>query len=357
MSVRNLKIAYESRDARLVAVNGINLNISEEEFVAVIGESGCGKSTLALSIIGLLPQRSAHVLDGSIVYKGKDLFALDSDEMRSYRGTEIAMIFQEPLTHLNPVIRIGEQVAEAIVIREARTESGRYTQTSMSKDEVDVVQRVYRLGKIHLSRFPRPKRSLHPLLRMKTIEALRLVRIPDPEEFLNRYPFELSGGMCQRVMLAMAFSQRPKLLLADEPTTALDVTTQAHILKLMKELISTIHTSILLITHDLAVASQVADRVVVMYAGEFVEDADAYSLFSEPLHPYTMALLSCIPSGSRDEKTLIPIPGSVPDLMNPPKGCRYASRCPFAMDSCKTKEPTLIEIKPGHQVACFLYVK
>jgi len=189
------------------------------------------------------------------------------------------------------------------------------------------------------------------------LDALRRVRIADPEQVMDRYPFELSGGMRQRVMIAMALSQKPALLIADEPTTALDVTTQAQVLKLMKELMNEVNTSILLITHDLSVASQVADRVVVMYAGDIVEDSDVYSLFEAPLHPYSKGLLSCIPSGSKDKARLKPIPGTVPDLANLPKGCKYASRCPSAMSICQENNPKLVEIKPNHRVACYLYAQ
>ena len=199
------------------------------------------------------------------------------------------------------------------------------------------------------------RRKLTKELKTEAMNALKLVRIADPEQVLERYPFELSGGMRQRVMIAMALSQRPAILVADEPTTALDVTTQAQVLKLMKELITEVNTSIVLITHDLAVASQVADRVVVMYAGDVVEDAGVFDLFSKPLHPYTEGLLSCIPSGSKDDTDLKPIAGSVPDLVNPPIGCRYADRCPSVMEICRTRPPKLIEVSPGHRVSCFLY--
>jgi oligopeptide/dipeptide ABC transporter ATP-binding protein len=351
ITIKGLTIAYAFRQSKLIAVNGIDLDISEREFLAVVGESGCGKSTLALSMIGLLPKAVATITGGSIVYKGTDLVKLDNKELRKYRGTEIAMIFQEPLTSLNPVYRIGEQMAEAILIRESRTEADAEVVNASS----EVMQKVHRVDEVKVSRVPRPKKRISPDLKKEAVEALKLVRIPDPEQVLERYPFELSGGMRQRVMIAMALSQRPKLLVADEPTTALDVTTQAQVLKLMKELMSEVNTSILLITHDLAVASQVADRVVVMYAAEVVEDADVFALFSEPLHPYTKGLLSCIPTGSKDDTKLMPIPGSVPDLVNPPVGCRYAPRCPYVMDVCRTREPPLVEVKPKHKVACFLY--
>jgi oligopeptide/dipeptide ABC transporter ATP-binding protein len=351
ITIKGLTISYAFRQSKLIAVNAVDLDIGEREFLAVVGESGCGKSTLALSMIGLLPKAVATITGGSIVYKGTDLVKLDNKELRKYRGTEIAMIFQEPLTSLNPVYRIGEQMAEAIVIRESRTQADEEVVNASS----EVMQKVHRADEVQVSRIPRPKKRISPDLKKEAVEALKLVRIPDPEQVLERYPFELSGGMRQRVMIAMALSQRPKLLVADEPTTALDVTTQAQVLKLMKELMSEVNTSILLITHDLAVASQVADRVVVMYAAEVVEDADVFALFSEPLHPYTKGLLSCIPTGSKDDTKLMPIPGSVPDLVNPPVGCRYAARCPYVMDVCRTREPPLIEVKPKHKVACFLY--
>ena len=313
-----------------------------------MGESGCGKSTLALSMIGLLPTPPARILEGSIVYKTVDLTKLDKKHLRNYRGTEIAMIFQEPLTSLNPVHKVGDQIAEAILIRDSRS-AGENDRNS------EIMQKVYRTDAPTSRSLRTGRRRLTATLKNEASEALKLVRVADPEQVLERYPFELSGGMRQRVMIAMALSQKPAILVADEPTTALDVTTQAQVLKLMKELITEVNTSIVLITHDLAVASQVADRVVVMYAGDIVEDAGVFDLFSKPLHPYTKGLLSCIPTGSKDDTDLKPIPGSVPDLVHPPTGCRYADRCPSVMDICKSKPPKLIEISPGHRVSCFLY--
>ena len=348
LKIDDLKIAYDFREWKLVALNGVDLDIGEREFLAVVGESGCGKSTLALSMIGLLPMPPARVLDGSIVYKGTDLVKLDPKKLRNYRGTEIAMIFQEPLTSLNPVHKVGDQLAEAILIRESR-------RMGVEMPETEVMQKVYRTDSPTTQPRMRIRRRLTQELRKEATEALRLVRIADPEQVLERYPFELSGGMRQRVMIAMALAQRPAVLVADEPTTALDVTTQAQVLKLMKELITEVNTSILLITHDLAVASQVADRIVVMYAGDVVEDSGVYDLFSKPLHPYTKGLLSCIPSGSKDETNLMPIPGSVPSLVSPPTGCRFADRCSYVMERCRNSPPKLVEVNPGHKVSCYLY--
>ena len=351
LSIKNLTISYETKSGRLLAVDRTNLDVGKNTFIAVVGESGCGKSTLALSIIGLLSTPPAKVNSGIMEYKSIDLLTLDEKQRRGYRGTEIAMIFQEPLTSLNPVYRVGDQIAEAVMVREVRKGTD-----SNSGIDTDVMQKTYSTKAAYLpSRIPKLRRGLTKLLRNEIIQALKLVRIADAEQVIDRYPFELSGGMRQRIMIAMALAEKPALLVADEPTTALDVTTQAQVLKLMKELMDEVHTSILLITHDFAVASQVADRIVVMYAGDIVEDANVYDLFSEPLHPYSQGLLACIPSGSKDKGALKAIPGTVPDLRNPPIGCKFASRCPHVMKVCYDKSPPLIETKSNHRVACFLY--
>ncbi len=351
LTISDLSIVYQSKKARLLALDKTNIEIAKNTFVAIVGESGCGKSTLALAIIGLLAIPPAKVEEGAIEYKSVNLVTLKENERRQYRGTEIAMIFQEPLTSLNPVYKVGDQIAEAIAVREER-KGGRNVDP-----ESEVMQKTYKVSTPTLpSKLPRFRRGgLVKLLREEVLDALKRVRIADPEQVIDRYPFELSGGMRQRVMIAMALAQKPALLIADEPTTALDVTTQAQVLKLMKVLMDEVNTSILLITHDLAVASQVADRVVVMYAGDVVEDAGVYDLFSEPLHPYSKGLLSCIPSGSKDKNRLQPIPGSVPNLAIEQVGCKYASRCPNVMAICSTKRPRLIETKTGHRVRCFLY--
>jgi peptide/nickel transport system ATP-binding protein len=351
LSVSDLSIVYEQKKSTALVLDNINLDLDKNTFVAIVGESGCGKSTLALSIIGLLSIPPAKITGGKIQYKNTNLTALKANARRQYRGTEIAMIFQEPLTSLNPVYKVGDQIAEAIVIREQR-------KGNQSEDlHSDVMQKTYKVNETEFpSRLPRRRGSgLRKLLETEVIDALKRVRIADPEQVIERYPFELSGGMRQRVMIAMALSQKPALLIADEPTTALDVTTQAQVLKLMKTLMDEVNTSILLITHDLAVASQVADRIIVMYAGEIVEDANVYDLFKEPLHPYSKGLLACIPSSSKDKERLKPIPGFVPSLSNLPVGCKYASRCPNVMDICRKKKPELVEARPGHKVACYLY--
>ena len=310
------------------AVDSVSISIGPRRLVAVVGESGSGKSTLGLAIIGLLPIPPAKQTAGTVVYKGVNLSELDPERMRGYRGTEIAMIFQEPITSLNPVYKIGTQIEEAIAIRDRRNS-----------------------GKTSNFQHGSGTRDRHK----EVIASLKMVRIPDSESVADRYPFELSGGMRQRVMIAMALAQKPSLMIADEPTTALDVTTQAEVLKLMHNLMDEVDTSILLITHDLAVASQVADRVAVMYGGQIVEEAEVNELFTQPLHPYTNGLLSCIPMGSKKKAKLKPIQGNVLDLRETYNYCKFASRCPHAMDKCWKAKPALHASTAEHRVACYLY--
>jgi oligopeptide/dipeptide ABC transporter ATP-binding protein len=337
LELDGVTVEYRTRDKRAVAVDDVSLRIPENRLTVIVGESGCGKSTLALAIIGLLSFKG-KVTAGKIRYRGTDLTQLNEDQRRDFRGTEIAMIFQEPLTSLNPVYKIGDQISEAITVRRKR-----------EKGDADAPVLPSAAGQ------PSKGRSLHTDIRREALEALSLVRMPDPQDVMGRYPFELSGGMRQRAMIAMALSEKPALLIADEPTTALDVTTQAQVLKLMRNLMKSVNASILLITHDLAVASQVADVVGVMYAGDLVEEADVDGLFSDPLHPYTRGLLSCIPSASKDDAELKPIPGQLPDNTSALNACKFVPRCPYAMDACSKKRPRLVEKKPGHRVACFLY--
>jgi len=348
LRVENLSVCYESRGGRVTALDKVNVDIRSNELLAVVGESGCGKSTLALAIIGLLPNPPARVLNGEIEFKGTNLVQLQPARMREYRGTQIAMIFQEPLSSLNPVYKVGDQIAEAIIVKKSR-EDGHAVET-------EFMQKTHKVTlPSKVPKRPRSGKRISAELKQEIIASLKLVRIPDPEQVIDRYPFELSGGMRQRIMIAMALSQEPALLVADEPTTALDVTTQAQVLKLMRELMEKVKTSILLITHDLAVACQVADRVAVMYAGDVVEAANVFELFSKPLHPYTEGLLSCLPTGSKHKVDLRPIPGSVPDLRSPLVACKYASRCPHVMKKCTEKKPDLIEIREKHEVACYLH--
>jgi len=338
LEISDLSICYSSKRGEVHALDNVSLSIEPKQLVAIVGESGCGKTTLGLAVIGLLPMPPARHLNGGVVLKGTNLMDLGESEFRTYRGTEIAMIFQEPMTSLNPVFKIGNQIDEALVIRDSRVNDNRTVQHKSGMT----------LEKTNQKSAGRTER------REEIITALKMVRISDPEHVATRYPFELSGGMRQRVMIAMALAQRPSLLIADEPTTALDVTTQAQVLKLMRNLMQEVDTSIMLITHDLAVASQVADRIAVMYGGQIVEEADALDLFAEPLHPYTQGLLACIPSGSKAKK-LQPIHGSAIDLRSLPKGCRFAARCPHVMDKCHLKNPELLTKKNSHKVACFLY--
>lgn len=316
------------------AVDNVSMSIRPHELVATVGESGCGKTTLGLSIIGLLPIPPAKYVAGKVDFDGKNLLDLAPDEMRLYRGTEIAMIFQEPMTSLNPVFKIGNQIQEAIKLRDSRGKGNEISKRNM---------------------FVSSSRKGANDKKKQIIDVLNLVRIPDPERVVDRYPFELSGGMRQRVMIGMALAQKPSLLIADEPTTALDVTTQAQVLKLMRGLMEEVDTSILLITHDLAVASQVADRIAVMYAGQIVEDGEVLDLFSHPLHPYTQGLLACIPSGSKEGMKLKPIQGSAPDLRSIPKACKFAPRCPYVMKRCVATKPELTVEEGSHRVACYLH--
>ncbi|MGP8070004.1 MAG: ABC transporter ATP-binding protein [Candidatus Bathyarchaeia archaeon] len=324
LEIEGLHISYESLGGDVRALEDVALQIEPGEFVAVVGESGSGKSTLALSIIGLLPSRARG--RGKILYKGVNLTELSKKEWVKYRGLEIGMIFQEPMTSLNPIEKVARQLSETIEGSSRLPATGHGDQ-------------------------PKGKDAT----REEALRWLRMVRISDPESAAERYPFQLSGGMMQRVMIAMALSLGPSLLLADEPTTALDVTTQAQILKLMKSLIDELNTSILLITHDLGVAAQVADRVIVLYAGEVVEEGPAIQVFSNPLHPYTKGLLKCYPKSAAATARLETITGSVPDLKQEIMGCKFADRCPSVRENCKGKKTRYIEVESNHYARCTLF--
>lgn len=313
LAIRDLRTYFISKDAEVKAVDGIDIEVQKGQIVCVVGESGSGKSMTSLSIMRLVPRPNGKIVSGQLMFEGQDLLELNESQMTNVRGNDISMIFQEPMTALNPVLTIGKQISE-VLIRHRRV-------------------------------------SKRQALR-KSIEMLQFVGVPRAPEIVNEYPHQLSGGLRQRVMIAMAMICEPKLLIADEPTTALDVTIQAQVLDLMKRMRRDTGTAIVLITHDLGVVADMADKVVVMYAGQVVEDVDADTIFSEPAHPYTQALLKSIPSLEEEIDTLYSIPGTVPSAANFPKGCRFAGRCPMAVDKCFEKMPELREIKSGHFVRC-----
>ena len=323
LEVDNLQTHFFTRDGVLRAVDGVSYHLNRGETLGVVGESGCGKSVTALSILRLIAYPPGKIVGGEIRLEGRDLLTLTEKEMQDIRGNDISMIFQEPMTSLNPVLTIGHQVSESIVLHQG-----------LSK-----------------------KAAME-----KATEMLELVKIPEAQRRIRDYPHQMSGGMRQRVMIAMALSCNPKVLIADEPTTALDVTIQAQILDLMMELRERMGSAVILITHDLGVVAETADRVVVMYAGRKVEEADVKDLFKNPLHPYTHGLLASVPhlatvSGRPREKRLAEIPGIVPSLNELPQGCGFAPRCTFATDRCQKEVPPLIKKKGDHSVACWESVK
>lgn len=317
LEIKNLHTGFRIDGELHHAVSGVSLNVNPKEVVCIVGESGCGKSVMSLSIMQLLPQHNAEVSEGEILFEGQDLLKRDINEMNKIRGKEIAMVFQEPMTALNPVFTIGSQIQEAL-----------FNHLDISRKEA----------------------------RKQSIELLRQVGISRPESIVDEYPHQLSGGMRQRVMIAIAIALRPKLLIADEPTTALDVTVQAQILELLKDIQEQVDMAIMLITHDLGVVAEMADRVVVMYAGEVVETANVVDLFNNPQHPYTQALLDSIPRMDEDTDTLRTIEGIVPSIQNMPKvGCRFADRCFKAFGDCKHISPQLGKVDENHYARCLLY--
>ncbi len=317
LEVKDLRTQFKrGKKDWITAVNGVSFNVNAGEIVGLVGESGCGKSVTALSVMRLHNERLTKI-SGSIKFGGKEVLDLATSEMQSMRGNEMSMIFQEPMSALDPIMRIEDQLAEAISLHNS----------NMSKAEIHE----------------------------RCVNALKLVGIPEPEMTLRNYPHELSGGMCQRVMIAMAMSCEPKLLIADEPTTALDVTIQAQILALMEDIRNRRNTGILLITHDLGVVAETCSRVIVMYAGNIVEEAPVKELFANPQHPYTEGLIASVPRLGKRLHRLPSIPGSVPDLSVMPEGCRFAPRCKYAQDSCKQKLPELQTVAEGHRCACPFY--
>lgn len=318
LEVNNLKTQFFTRAGIVYAVDGVSFHVGEGETLGIVGESGCGKSVTATSIMRLIPSPPGRIVDGEILLDTgsgvTDLATANDSEMRSIRGNEIAMIFQDPMTSLNPVLTVGDQLTEPLILH-----------LKLSKKEAE----------------------------SRAVELLKRVGIPAAEERLNSYPHQFSGGMRQRVMIAMALACNPKLLIADEPTTALDVTIQAQILDLMLQLNRDVGTAIMLITHDLGVVAEVCERVVVMYAGQIVESGRAEDIFNTPQHPYTIGLLNSVPQiGEHVKDTLIPIPGLPPDLLEPPVGCRFRPRCRFRQDKCE-ESPPLAEVAPGQTARCW----
>ena len=316
LKVKGLCTEFKTVDSRVRAVDGVDLELYPGETLGIVGESGCGKSVTALSIMQLLPKGVGKVVDGQILFDGKDMLKLSTKELLSLHGRDMAMIFQEPMTSLNPVYTIGYQLSEVL----------RY---HMGMNKKDAWQ--------------------------KSIDLLKDVGVSRPEQIVRSYPHELSGGMRQRVMIAMGLSCNPKLLIADEPTTALDVTIQAQILELMGKLKEEYNTAILMITHNMGVVAEVCDRVIVMYAGYVVEMAEVNELFDNPSHPYTQGLLKCIPNIDEDREVLDTIEGTVPPPYAMPKGCRFAPRCPYATPECEANKPELYDIGGGHTCRCFRY--
>ncbi|MGN0056227.1 MAG: ABC transporter ATP-binding protein [Atopobiaceae bacterium] len=319
LQVQGLDVTLFTEDGALPAITDLSFDMRRDETLAVVGESGCGKSMTALSIMGLLPQPPAKVTGGSILLEGTDLVQLSAEQMRQYRGSKIGMIFQEPMTSLNPVMTAGNQIREGILVHNP----------GMSKEEAS-------------------QRALH---------MIELVGIPAPQKVYRSYPHELSGGMRQRIMIAMALACQPALLICDEPTTALDVTIQAQILQLIDRMREELHTAVMLITHDMGVVSEMADWVLVMYAGHKVEYTLAPELFTNPLHPYSRGLIDSIPSLDSRVDQLYAIPGNVPMLSQMPKGCPFHPRCPFARDICRERVPQSVAAQgdPSHLVACWKY--
>lgn len=317
LEVKDLRVSFKTYAGENQAVRGVSFHLNEGETLAIVGESGCGKTVTSKSIMRILPSPPAVIHESSEIYLGKqELTGLSDREMVGIRGSEISMIFQDPMTSLNPTMKIGEQIAESIMIHQGKSK----------KDAIDDV-----------------------------INLLDLVGIPNPESRVKQFPHEFSGGMRQRAMIAIALACNPKILIADEPTTALDVTIQAQIMDLIKSLQKKLNTAVILVTHDLGVVAEVADRIQVMYAGEIVETGNSRDIFYSPKHPYTWALLKSVPKLHTENKSeLYSLNGTPPDLLNPPKGCAFAARCEYCMNICREKSPEFTDITSEHKSACWL---
>ncbi len=316
LEVKDLSTWFYTEEGIVKALEDVSFSIEQGEILGIVGETGCGKSVTSRTIMGLIPQPPGKIVGGEVLFEGRDLLKLGDEDMRSIRGKDMAMIFQDPMSSLNPVLKVGFQVMEAIKAH-----------GNVSDKEA----------------------------RKRALEMFEKVNIPDPERSLNRYPHQFSGGMKQRVMIAMALSCNPRLLIADEPTTALDVSIQAQILSLIKGLQRDFGSSIMLISHDLGVIATMAQKVAVMYAGSIIEYGSVKDIFESPSHPYTKGLLGAIPRLDRDQESLDVIKGALPDLINLPEGCKFRERCPVAEPLCATARPPRLKVKEGHEVACYAY--
>lgn len=371
LEVKDLKTYFYTEEGVVKAVDGVSFNIYEDEVLGLVGETGCGKSVTALSLLRLV-RAPGEIEEGKVIFNGLDLLSISEKKMRKFRGNDITMIFQDPLNSLNPVMTVGTQIGEVFELHQKDEIQRQYEQKlnewhekqeeikkleKKLKDETLSDKRKTRIEKkierLEEETYWRPTRKR--ILRQKSKNILEEVGIANPEGILDRYPHELSGGMRQRVMISMALSCNPALLIADEPTTALDVTIQAQILDLMKELKDKFNTSIMMITHDLGIIAEMCDRVAVMYSGNIVETAPAAPLFKDPKHPYTKGLIAAIPKLDSQKEKLETIRGSVPNLIYPPKGCRFHPRCDERMEVCDEVKPKLKETEDNHFVACHLF--
>ena len=389
LEIHNLKVRFYTEEGIVRAVENINLDINKNEILGLVGETGCGKSVSALSIMKLI-KPPGKILNGEIIFEGEDLLKNSEKEMLDVRGNKISMIFQDPLNSLNPIFKIGEQIQEIFLLHQREEMMklvAEYNDIVKKKSDKELIlKKIIKNSKIEVNTTlsntdslensidteqikklneditdlkiklenVRDHKSIFQIARKRSLKMLQKVRIPDPESIIDRYPFELSGGMRQRVMIAIGLACKPRILIADEPTTALDVSIQAQILHLIKDLQNQYQTSVLIITHDLGVISDICDRVAVMYSGFIVEHGDVFTLFESPKHPYTQALLQSIPRYNKSKKKLETIPGKVPNLIYPPKGCRFHPRCKFAFDPCYSIIPKLNSVQEDYSVACHL---
>ena len=322
LEVEDLALEIDSFDGRLQVLDGVSFTVAPGDTLGLVGETGCGKSITAKAVLGLVPSPPARITRGDVRYRGRSLVGLSAAGWRAIRGTEIAMIFQDPMTFLNPLLSVGRQMLDAVLGQNRARPPAR---------------RLDRAG-----------------AKRRALEMLAKVHLPDPERVFEAHPFALSGGQRQRVLIAMALAGEPKLLLADEPTTALDVTVQAQVLELLRELVETMDLAVVLISHDLGVVAKVCRRIGVMYAGRVVEEAATADLFERPTHPYTQGLMAAIPRLDRPDARCVPIPGSIPDLLDPPTGCRFHPRCPHRFAPCASRRPPDVALGDDHRAACFL---